>query len=221
MIILFVEDDKQLASVSIDFLTDEGIDVDYAPSIAVAKEIAKANEYDAIVLDLELPDGLGYELVPYFKQTKTNTPILFLTAQSDIEHKLRAFELGALDYITKPFELAELAARIKLLHAKSNVGRHDEFSLSFLSVNFTTRTLYIESKPVTLSPQQWALLTLLVNHHPNTVAKQKIIDHVWPNLDVNSNMYKSLITRLRKNLTNEHQQSLIHTIKGIGVSLHE
>lgn len=221
MLVLLVEDDLHLATLTIDFLAAENIEVDFASTIKNAKQITKDNSYDAIVLDLELPDGSGYELAEFFTSTMPNCPILFLTAQCSLEHKLAAFQRGALDYVTKPFALAELAVRIKLLSAKNSRQTQPIFTLDSLQVDFSQRIVTRGQRHITLSPQQWQLLQLVAASSPTPVSKQTIVDVIWPDTDVNTNMYKSLLTRLRKNITQHQELELIHTIKSVGVCLRE
>lgn len=219
MIILLVEDDRQLATITANYLNDEGIEVDYADSISSAKVISSEQQYDAIVLDLELPDGFGFELAREFSISHKQTPILFLTAQHCLEAKLRAFELGALDYLTKPFELAELSVRLKLLGRKHHPQPSEIFHLDTLTVDLSAHIATRALRPITLSPQQWCLLKLLIRHSPNPVSKHTVIEHVWQHDDVSPDMYKSLLSRLRKNLSQGHELELFHTIKGVGVLL--
>ena len=217
MVILFVEDDRNLASVTMDFLNHEGIDVDYACHVQSAKTISEDQNYDAIVLDLHLPDGDGFELARYFAKKIPATPILFLTAEHQLDTKLEAFALGALDYLTKPFELAELAIRLKLLKQKSIGTEHRIFSLDTLKVNQCLRTVTRGQRVVTLSPQQWQLLTLLIEMAPMPVSKTSILSTIWGDQDVSQAMYKTLLSRLRKNISQNDEIELVHTIKGVGV----
>lgn len=221
MLILLVEDDRALAATTIDFLHHEGIEVDYADSIAHAKLIADGQQYDAFVLDVGLPDGVGFELARYFQRSHPAVPILFLTANSLLDAKLEAFSLGALDYLTKPFELAELAIRIKLLGVKRQDSLHHVFRLGDLVVDQAKRIIRRGERVITLSPQQWTLLTLLIEHTPNPVSKTRILERVWPEQDASITMYKTLITRLRSNLSQEHEKPLLHTLKGVGVVLRD
>lgn len=221
MLILFVEDDLRLAAKTIDFLSNEGVEVEYAQSVSQAKHIAKGLQFDAIILDLSLPDGSGFELAERFASTHPTTPILFLSARAELDNKLKAFELGALDYLTKPFELAELAMRVKLLAVKKRGLSQQTFVLDTLTVNLTLRTVHRGERLITLSAQQWQLLTHLIEHSPAAVCKQHIIDQIWPDQDSSNDMYKMLLARLRRNIDSEGDKPLIQTIRGVGVALRE
>ncbi|TMP26863.1 DNA-binding response regulator [Pseudoalteromonas rubra] len=223
MLILLVEDDSVLAAQTIDFLNAEGIDVDYAATLASAKEIAAKNaafdEYDAIVLDMALPDGNALSLM---QQTLAgfDAPVLFCTAATALDDKLAAFDAGALDYLTKPFALPELAVRIKLLTGKVS-KQNQVFELGDLHIDFSAKIARRGGRTIVLSPQQWQLLALLAEQAPAPVSKVQILRHIWPDSEVNNNMYKSLITRLRHNLSRGDEASVIHTLKGQGVALRE
>lgn len=146
---------------------------------------------------------------------------LFLSARAELDNKLKAFELGALDYLTKPFELAELAMRVKLLAVKKRGLSQQTFVLDTLTVNLTLRTVHRGERLITLSAQQWQLLTHLIEHSPAAVSKQHIIDQIWPDQDSSNDMYKMLLARLRRNIDSEGDKPLIQTIRGVGVALRE
>lgn len=221
MLILFVEDDRALAANTIDFLNNEGIEVDFADSVHAAKEISSKQEYDAIVLDIGLPDGTGFVLATHFTAAQPDTPIIFLTAEAALDNKLLAFSLGALDYLTKPFELAELTIRLKLLEAKKPSIRSKPFVLGDLTIDLQQRIATRSKRVITLSPQQWLLLTLLINHYPAPVSKAIILEKLWPDNNVTTAMYKTLVSRLRNNISHQQETPLLHTIKGVGVVLRE
>ncbi|QTL37687.1 response regulator transcription factor [Pseudoalteromonas viridis] len=223
MLILLVEDDAVLAAQTIDFLNAEGIDVDYAATLGRAKEIAAQtasfDKYDAIILDMSLPDGNALSLLQQ-SLAGFDAPVLFCTAATDLDDKLAAFAAGALDYITKPFALPELAVRVKLLAGK--VSKCNQvFELGSLHVDFSAKIVRRGNRTIVLSPQQWQLLTLLAEQAPAPVSKAQILRHIWPDSEVNNNMYKSLLTRLRHNLSRENEASVIQTLKGQGVALRE
>ncbi|KZN69811.1 response regulator transcription factor [Pseudoalteromonas luteoviolacea] len=222
MLVLLVEDDAALAAQLIDFLQHENIEVDYAASVSSAKEIAaqtiKYSRYDAAILDMDLPDGNGISLISE-QILGQGVPVLFCTAATALEDKLAAFSAGALDYITKPFDLPELAVRLKLLAKKQSAHAENTFELDSLLIDFNTQIAKRGERILVLSPQQWLLLSLLTKHAPNPVSKEDILCKVWPDQDVNNNMYKSLLTRLRKNISRDSERELLHTIKGQGLVL--
>ncbi|AOT10988.1 response regulator transcription factor [Pseudoalteromonas luteoviolacea] len=222
MLVLLVEDDTSLAAQLIDFLQCEGIEVDYAMSVASAKEIAVQtnlySQYDAVILDMDLPDGSGLNLLSE-DILGQGVPVLFCTAATSLEDKLAAFSAGALDYITKPFALPELAVRLKILAQKQPTQTEAMFDIDDLHIDFSMKIAKRGERVLVLSPQQWQLLSLLAEHSPKPVKKDQILIHIWPDQDVNNNMYKSLLTRLRRNVSKHDEPELIHTIKSQGVVL--
>ena len=227
MIVLFVEDDSKLAQQTINFLENEGIEVDYAANIRQALAISEnagadplLQAYDAIILDMNLPDGNGVSLAKTLSETMANTPILFLTGQAEIDDKLAAFAAGALDYLTKPFAMAELAIRLKLLGRKQP-DKADAFALDNLEINFSEKIILRGKRAITLSPQQWQLLALLCRHSPAFVAKETILNSIWPDTDASNDMYKSLISRLRNNLSRKDEPGLLVIAPKQGVALRE
>ncbi len=218
MIVLFVEDDQKLAQQTIDFLAVENIDIDYVGSVSAAQQISVSQSYDAIILDMNLPDGNGIALAHHFQHEMPETPIIFLTGQDNITDKLSAFDAGALDYLTKPFELAELTIRLKLLLNKGKVIT-SSFSLEDLYINFSEKIAMRGNRAITLSPQQWRLLTLLAKKSPHYVSKQQIIETIWSDKEVSNDMYKSLLSRLRTNLTGADESTLLAIAKKDGVAL--
>ncbi|WDE08207.1 response regulator transcription factor [Thalassomonas viridans] len=224
MIVLFVEDDSKLAQQTINFLENENIEVDYAASIrqalAISDNAGIDQGYDAIILDMNLPDGNGVALAKALTERQPQTPILFLTGQSDLDDKLAAFEAGALDYLTKPFAMAELAIRLKLL-ARKQPDKSDIFTLAGLEINFSEKMIQRAGRAITLSPQQWQLLALLCRHSPAFVAKETILNNIWPDADASNDMYKSLISRLRNNLSRKDEPGLLAIAPKQGVALRE
>ncbi|WDD97382.1 response regulator transcription factor [Thalassomonas actiniarum] len=226
MIVLFVEDDSKLAQQTINFLENEGIEVDYAAGIrqalAISEDAASAPEavYDAVILDMNLPDGNGVALAKTLRNTLPQIPILFLTGQSALEDKVAAFEAGALDYLTKPFAMAELAIRLKLL-ARKQPENADTFTLADLQVNFSEKIIQRAGRAITLSPQQWQLLALLCRTSPAYVPKATILSTIWTDTDASNDMYKSLISRLRNNISRKHEAALLSIAPKQGVALRE
>lgn len=219
MLALFVEDDAQLAAATIDFLENEGIDICYAANARQARVFVAQDPFDIAILDMNLPDGNGTELATLFTHQYPNMPILFLSAEDGIEQKLSAFKAGALDYLTKPFSLAELSVRLKLLQQKTGHQSEEVISISSLEIWLSQRIVKRAGCSVTLSPQQWQLLTLLTEYYPDVVSKQQVIDRVWPDEDVSNDMYKALISRLRNNLNTGGEPNMLVAVKGQGLAL--
>ena len=220
MLILFVEDDLELASQTMDFLAQEGIDIDFASNVKQARHLFEKEQFSAVILDMNLPDGNGLELAEHFTANSPNTPILFLTGQDSIEDKLSAFSAGALDYLTKPFSLAELAVRVKLLGLKKT-QHQNTFNIANLFIDFESKVVKRQEQAITLSPQQWQLLKMLADNSPGFVSKQQVVENIWPDRDVTNDMYKALVSRLRTNLSPNAQSNLIVIARKQGIALKE
>jgi len=218
MLVLFAEDEADLAELTIDYLETENIECDYASDGAMAMSLLTQNLYDVIVLDVTMPRLDGFAVCKRLKDSGNDTPVIFLTARDGIDDKLQGFELGADDYLTKPFEVDELVARIKVL-AKRQVKTAKCFELDSLVIDYPRRQVVRADREVPLSVSQWQLLTLLARHSPNLVSKQDIENEIWPEQDVNKDMYKTLIFRLRNLVDTASDKPLIHTVRGAGIAL--
>lgn len=218
MLVLMAEDEADLAELTIDYLAVEGIDCDYAADGHIAINLLKTNQYDAIVLDVNMPKADGFAVCQWLQQQKIATPVIFVTARDSIEDKLYGFDIGADDYLTKPFELDELVARLKVLGRRKQTEARI-FELDNLNIDFNAHQVTRAGQVLKLKPAQLQLLFLLAQHSPNTLTRAEIEQTIWPNQDVTNDMFKSLVSRLRSALDGAEQSPLLHTIRGIGLAL--
>ncbi len=218
MLILFAEDETDLAELTIDFLETEEIECDYASDGAMAVNLINDNNYDVIVLDINMPKLDGFSVCKQLKDNHNTTPVLFLSARDALNDKLTGFELGADDYLTKPFELEELVARIKVLSERKKT-QTNEFQLDSLVINFQQRSASRGTRKLTLSTNQWQVLELLAKNSPNIISRTTIENTVWPEQLPNKDMLKMLLYRLRAIIDKKDDVPLLHTIKGLGVTL--
>jgi len=222
MLILFAEDESDLAELIIDYLESEGIECDYAFDGVNALNLLEKNQYDVIVLDVTMPRLDGFAVCEKIKALGISTPIIFLTALDSLTDKLNGFDLGADDYLTKPFELEELTARIKVLGNRQGNSTHgNDFHLNSLSINYQQRSVTRAGRLLALSPSQWQLLVLLAKNSPNIIDRIAIENEIWPDQTPSKDMLKTLIFRLRSLVDNGNEVTLIHTIRGAGVVLRE
>lgn len=189
MKILLVEDDITLAFAIKEYFVREHYEIVVFYSVQEALR-SDLSIFDVAILDINLPDGLGYEIVPYLK----DTPFLFLTVQDSQEHILQGFDLGAQDYLTKPFSLKELQQRVNVI--LRNITAHT-IQLGPLKVELKNAEVFLDSEPIHLSTTEYKLLLLLVNSQ-NIVSGQSIIEAVWGYTD--SNTVSVTIKRLRDKL---------------------
>lgn len=222
MLILLVEDESDLAELTIDFLETFNIECDYAFDGANALTLIEKNKYDVIVLDVNMPRLNGFSVCETVRTLGISTPIIFLTAHDSLSDKLNGFSLGADDYLTKPFELEELAVRIQVLaNRKTNTTITEPFTLSTLSIDYQQRSVSRSGRLIAVSPTQWQLLVLLAKNSPNIVDRTTIEDEIWPDQTPSKDMLKTLIFRLRNLVDSPDEPKLVHTVRGAGISLKE
>jgi two-component system, OmpR family, response regulator len=220
MLILYAEDESDLAQLTIDYLDCENIECDYAYDGVMAMNLLAKQHYDVIVLDINMPRLDGFSVCQKLKSSGDNTPVIFLTARDDLSDKLAGFALGADDYLTKPFEVDELVARIKVLAQRKTI-KNNVFQIDSLIIDFTARSVSRADRVLALTPNQWSLLTLLAQQSPAVVARLSLENSIWPEQIPSKDMLKTLVFRLRTLIDGEHDKALIHTIRGVGIALKE
>lgn len=223
MIVLLVEDHRPLAQTTTSFLEAEGFDVDYAADGLSALNIASTNVYDAIILDLMLPKVDGYTICRELRTTgKIDTPILMLTARDTLEDKLKGFELGADDYLVKPFEQRELLARLNAL-IKRNRGEVSSKRINIGDLTLDTGTMQVwrAGKELALSPTGYRILRILMRESPNVVSRDAIEQELWGDAVPDSDVLRSHLYNLRKSVDIPYENPMIQTIKGVGFKLVE
>lgn len=219
MIVLLAEDESHLATLIIDYLDAEGVACDYAPNGRIALNLLHNTQYDAVILDIEMPYCNGFSVCEQLATLPFCPPVMFISARTELDDKLKAFSLGAIDYLSKPFELAELLARLKIMTRVKQQPKRQQFTLNTLTVDFNQRQISRANRVITLSPKQWQLMSLLSEHSPNIVAKDCIMATLWPDQAGNTDKYKTLLNRLRHNLQREGEAVILHTHRGAGVAL--
>ena len=218
MLILLAEDESDLAELTIDYLASDNIECDYAFDGAMAINLIEKNNYEVVVLDVNMPKLNGFEVCQKLKSQGNSTPVIFLTARDSLQDKLAGFDLGTDDYLCKPFDLAELSARIKVL-AKRSSNVQISFQLDTLKADFQQKFVTRSDQHLSLSKTQWQLLELLVKHSPNVVEKGLIEQEIWPDQQPTTAMFKVLLFRLRRLIDFNGEIPLIHTVRGAGIAL--
>jgi two-component system OmpR family response regulator len=221
MKILLVEDDRNLRSFLRKALREEGYAVDYAESGDRGLERALNGDYTCIVLDVMLPGRDGFSVVHELRQRGVTTPILLLTARHDLDDRVRGLEGGADDYLTKPFDLPELMARIVALIRRSKL-RHQDTTLEVgqLRVDTLQRRVSNADRTVDLSPRELALLEFLMRNVGRTVSRSRIAEAVWNyQFDPETNVVDVYINYLRKKLDLQTAGARISTVRGVGYRL--
>ncbi|MGJ0846380.1 response regulator transcription factor [Tissierella praeacuta] len=217
--ILLVEDDRTLA-MGIEYtLKNEGYAVDVADSFAKGKELVNKEDYDLIILDIELPDGNGFELCKHIRKDKA-TPIIFLTAKDEEVNVVMGLDIGGDDYITKPFRIKELISRIKaVLRRASNVLQRDILVSNDIKMNLTEHKVYIKDELVQLTPSEYKLLSILMNNSHQVLSRMLILEKLWDieGEFVDDNSLSVYIRRLREKIEKDSSNPVyIKTVRGVG-----
>ena len=222
MRILVIEDEKKLADVLKQGMEEKGYAVDVAHDGSTALELVLRTEYDCAVLDLMLPGRDGVEVCREMRRRGRQTPILVLTARSATDDKVRLLDLGADDYLTKPFAFEELLARLRALLRRGPVEPRPVLRVADLELDLAARKVRRAGREIVLTSREFAVLEYLMRQAGNVVTRSMIADHVW-NLSYSggSNVVEVYINYLRRKLDQNFEPKLIHTLRGAGYSLRE
>jgi len=221
MNVLLVEDDRNLRSFLRKAFREEGYAVDECDDGDRAIDRALKRQYDCIVLDLMLPGRDGFSIAEELRRRTVLTPILMLTARDAVGDKIKGLESGADDYLAKPFDLAELLARVSALIRRAEF-RHRDATLMVgdLMLDPFTRKVTRGSRTIDLSPREFSLLAFLMRHAGRTVSRSRIAEAVWNyQFDTETNVVDVYVNYLRKKLHAPNTDSLIHTVRGVGYRL--
>ena len=222
MRILVVEDEKKLADVLRQGLEEKGYAVDVAFDGHVALTLALRTDYDCAILDLMLPRQDGAEVCRQVRTHGRKTPILVLTARSATDEKVRLLDLGADDYLTKPFAFEELLARLRALMRRGPVESHTVLRVADLELDPATRRVRRAGREINLTTREFAVLEYLMRHAGYVVTRNMLADHVWNfSYDGGSNIVEVYINYLRRKVDQGSEAKLIHTLRGAGYSLRE
>ncbi len=223
MQLLIVEDNSKLLRSLQQGLREESYAVDTASNGDEALEKLEINTYDLLILDLMLPNVDGWEVLRQLRQDASSIPVLVLTAKGDVEDKVRVLDLGADDYLTKPFAFSELTARIRALLRRGNKTDPPLLTIDTLVLNPATRAAERNGKPIALTAREYALLEYFMRNQGKVLSKTQILEHVWDyNYEGLSNIVETYVKYLRKKLqTNHHDKELIYTLRGLGYILRE
>jgi len=217
MRVLIVEDDPELAALLRDGLRAQRIDPTLATTFAAGREQAALTSFDVIILDVRLPDGTGFALCGELRRQGVTTPVLMLTALDAVDDRVRGLEVGADDYVTKPFAFRELVARVKALARRRPALTPALHHVADLEVDVVARQVRRGGRPVTLSAKEFALLELFVMHAGQVLDRATITAHVWDdNHDPFTNVLEVLVRRLRRKIDDGFEPKLITTLRGAG-----
>ena len=221
MKLLVIEDTDDVREVLRFALAEEGHIVDVASTGTDGHLLAMTNEYDGIVLDVLLPDRNGLDVARQLRRDGRATPILMLTAQRETGDVVRGLDAGADDYLTKPFSVEELKARVRALVRRSGGPlRSDQLAHGNVVVNRATKQVLVGGERTPLTPKEYALLELLLLHAEEVVTRTQVLEQVWERTrDPDSNVVDALVARLRARLRDHGATARVATVRGFGFML--
>ncbi|HPH78541.1 MAG TPA: response regulator transcription factor [bacterium] len=220
MKILIVEDNKELNEFLVNSLKAECYEVDAAQDGQKGLKMAQDNEYDLLMLDLNLPKVNGDQICSLIRSEKVSTPILILTVETDVADKVRLLNSGADDYMTKPFSLEELVARVKAMLRRPKIMKADVIEIDNLIIDVKKHKVTRGDKEINLTFKEFELLEYLAANQGYVITRGKIIEHVWDmNADLFSNSIEVHVFNLRKKIDKKGEKRLIHTVPNRGYKL--
>ena len=217
--VLFVEDDHDLAGAVAGLLVDEGYVVDQFYDGDAGLDAALHGNYDVIVLDIMLPKRSGFRVCQDLRAAGVQTPLLMLTAKEGEWDEVEGLDVGADDFLRKPFERSVLMARLHALLRRQERGRPQQLSVGAVTLDPVTRHVSAYGRAVTLTPREFSLLEYLLSHANTTLSKSEILSVVWGNdFDGDQNIVEVYVGYLRKKIDIAKEPSVIRTVRGFGYS---
>ncbi|MEI7534565.1 MAG: response regulator transcription factor [Verrucomicrobiae bacterium] len=222
MRILLAEDERKVAEHVRAGLAAEGYAVDVAHDGDEALWLAESSTYDALLLDINMPHKDGITVVRLLRRKGVLAPVIFLTARDDIEDKVRGLDAGADDYLTKPFSIVELLARLRAVLRRQRPQANNLVRVADLELDMVTHDARRAGEKIELTRREFALLEFLINASPKPVSKTAIVEHVWDqHFDSETNVVNVYIKMLRRKIDRAGLPPLIHTVRGVGFALRE
>lgn len=219
MNILLVEDEQALAETMIKYLKKEGYHCEWAANLTQGVEKAWNYSYDCVIVDITLPDGSGLKVIQQLKKIRSKSGIIIVSAKNALEDRIHGLELGADDYLTKPFELAELNARIKALLRRKNFDAQNEIVFKEIVIKPYERSVEVNGQPVNLTKKEFDLLLFFISNRNRVITKESIAEHLWgDDMDMSDSFdfIYSHLKNLRKKIQELGGKDYINTVYGIG-----
>lgn len=216
--ILLVEDEAKLSKIIREELNANGYDTDIASDGLEAAKLFNQHAYALVLLDINLPYQNGFVVCREFREQNKKVPIIMLSAAGEIHDKVEAFNIGADDYIIKPFHFEELFARVKVFLKRSELpAQMDKISVEDMEINFLNKTVTRAGMNIPLTAKEFTLLSLLAKNRDRVISKQEILEKVWDlSFDTGTNTIEVYISFLRNKIDKPFAQKLIHTKPGFG-----
>ncbi len=222
MRILVVEDERKVASFIRRGLEEERYIVETASDGEEGLRLAKENVYDAIVLDVMLPRLDGYSVLRALRASGNPTPVLMLTARGTTEDRVQGLDLGADDYLSKPFHFEELAARLRSILRRSLPEKTTKLTCGDLTLDLVSHFAYRNGKEIELTTKEYALLEYFMRNKERILSRSMIMQHVWKhNFDPESNIIDVYVKRLRQKIERPDQVQMVQSVRGVGYRMRD
>jgi two-component system copper resistance phosphate regulon response regulator CusR len=222
MRVLVVEDERKTAEYLRKGLSEHGFVVDVAENGEDGLHLASTEDYALVILDVMMPGRDGWSVLADLRKSGKETPVLFLTAKDALDDKVKGLELGADDYMVKPFAFSELLARIRTILRRGPGRQRETLSVGDLEIDFFKHKASRAGRRLDLSPKEFATLWLLASRHGEVMSRTLISEQVWDiNFDSDANVVDVAILRLRRKVDEPFSTSLIHTVRGVGYVLED
>ncbi len=222
MRVLVVEDDVKLARFLAQGLEEEGYAVDLAHEGVEGAALARGGAHDVIVLDVSLPGRSGFQILGELRRGGLTTPVLFLTARDESRDIVNGLDLGADDYVTKPFRFEELLARIRALGRRRSTGRQEVLRYADLELDRLAHVARRGARRLDLTPKEFLLLEHLLLRSGEVVRRTELLEHIWGmSFDPGTNVIDVHVANLRRKLVAGGEPQVIHTVRGVGYGLRE
>ncbi|MEP6646387.1 MAG: response regulator transcription factor [Saprospiraceae bacterium] len=222
MKILLIEDEEKAVKFLKKGLNEHNIDVDFALDGSAGVELAMTNEYDVIISDIIVPGMNGFDLTRHLRMHGIKAPVILLTALNATDDKVLGLEVGADDYLTKPYEFKELLARLKALSRRGKETPPPKLILTFgdTEMNLTGKECTRQGKKIELTPKEFALMEYFIRNQGRVVSKVEIAEKVWDiNFETSSNVVEVYVNYLRNKIDKPFEKKIIHTVFGVGYVL--
>lgn len=220
MKILLVEDETRLADAVARGLREEGFVVERSDDGLDGWHRLRHQPYDLVILDVMLPGMEGWKVLERLRAERPDTRVLMLTARHSVEDRVRGLELGADDYLVKPFAFEELLARVRALLRRRLGAESLRLAYADLVLDYRSRTVTREGKPLTLSAKEFAVLAFLMRHPGEVISRTRLAEEVWDeNFDSFSNVIEVTVSHLRAKMDRGFTETLLHTVRGAGYVL--
>ena len=222
MKVLVVEDDRDMNRIVSRHLSACGFTVEACQVGNEARSRLNDERFDVIVMDISLPDDNGLEIIRWMRRKGINSAVILLTAKDSVSDRVVGLDSGADDYITKPFSLEELSARVRALTRRMTENKDNIYQIADLTLDIKRRTVTRGGKAIDLSLREFAILEYLIRNSGIVLTREQIEQYIW-NYDYigNSNIVEVYISSLRKKIDAGHEQKLIHTVRSVGYTIRE